>query len=171
MKRPSRIVLTCVATTSAVTGVAFTINSVAAAATGSTVAAATGPATPGFSVAKGAELQRQSLLLRSQIGTLEKAIAAESLKLRPSASPSPYAGTESAQAPVLIAAPLAPVGTAPAPSWSPPQPVAATAAPATAGPVAAPSSTAPAPPPVHTSTGASGAAAAGNEPSDGGSDD
>lgn len=168
MKRPSRIVLTCVATTSAVTGAAFAINSVAAAATGSTVAA-TSPATPGLSVAKDDELRRQALLLQSQIGSLEKAVAAARLVLRPSASPSPYSGAESAQAPVLTAA--APVAVAPVPSWSPPQPTVAAVVPPSVAPVAVPSVTAPTPPPVHTTTGASGSAAGATEPSDGGSDD
>jgi hypothetical protein len=168
MKRPSRIVLTCVATTSAVTGAAFAINSVAAAATGSTVAA-TSPATPGLSVAKDAELQRQALLLQSQIGSLEHAVAAERLALRPSAAPSPSGGTGYAQSPVLTAA--APVALAPVPSWSPPQPVAAPVTQPPAAPVAVPSVAAPTPPPVHTSTGASGSVAGATEPSEGGSDD
>ena len=148
MKRPSRIVLTCVATTSALTGAAFAINSVAAAATGSTVAA-TSSATPALSVAKDAELRRQALLLRLQIGSLENAVAAERLALRPSAAPSPYGGTEYAQAPVLTAA--APVALAPVPSWTPPQPAVAPVAPVappSAAPVAAPSVAAPTPPPV-----------------------
>lgn len=168
MKRPSRIVLTCMATTGALTGAGFTISSIATAAT-STVA---NPATPVSDSAKRAELQRQSLLLRSQIDRLENAIDGERLRARPSAAASPALTTEYAQAP----APAAPLSAAPAPSWSPPQYVPATAAPVAAAPVAAapvavPTTAAPTPPPVHTTTGASGAAAGGTEPSEGGSDD
>ncbi len=167
MKRPSRIVLTCMATTGAVTGAAFSISSIAAAATGAA------PASPAISTptpaADQAGLQRQAALLHSRIGRLDQQIAAErrraALSERKAVAAPVTAPVTSPQAPVAPAVTYsAPqyVAAAPAPTWAP------APAPTSAAPVAAPVVT---PPPVHTTTGASGAAAAGHEPTDGESDD
>jgi hypothetical protein len=175
MKRASRIVLTCIATTGACSGAAVTIGSIATASTTPTAAPA---AVSNVDLSsERAELRRQAGLLDAQIALLSKEIAAQRRgALAGIAGPGASLAADRVIAALREPEPAAtnadPRYVPPAPALAPAsaaEPVAVqrpTPAPPTAAPIAIPTT----PPPVQTTTGASGSTVR-HTSDDGGSDD